>query len=401
MKRYIPVILIIFTAAAVFPVDFGLNLGGDGEYRGGPMPKSFSLTGSVSPWISAVLTEKVNFHISGSMTIEYDENQGMGPFLFELERTELNLHPASVAYFTLGRQRFGDMAGMIASGLFDGLNGTLNLGPCRLTLGAFYTGLLYKESANILMTAEDSQRYATPVDAPNLEGYFASRRILLALTGEFPDLASRFGLGLQGLAQFDLNGDANPLNTQYLELRFLMELADSLHGNVGGIGELAQSAGEMWWSGAGFGGLDWEVPGSLADLVSAEFRWTSGKSGEKFQAFMPVSGKQAGKIFDAGATALMNAGLSYRARPALAFSLELGGAYFIRMDFESLMDSELDGASTSRLLGGEVYGSLVLAPDAAIRLSAGGGAFFPQWGEAFAQDTPVRWKVNLGLLLSL
>jgi hypothetical protein len=347
------------------------------------------------------MSEKANLYISGKMTFKYDETQGVEPFLFEPERTELNLHPASVVYLTLGRQRFGDAAALIASGLFDGVDGSLNLGAFRLSLGAFYTGLLYKETANIIMTAGDLARYGKPLDSPNLEGYFASRRILLALRGQFPDLTPRTSLDLQGLAQFDLNDGPDTLNTQYLELCFAAELADPLHINLGGIGELAQSAGDLWWSTAAFAGLDWEVPGALTDLFSATFRWTGANVDTKLRAFMPLSGKNAGRIFNAGIAALMSAALSYQARPANSFSLDMGGAYFIRTDFVTLQDAALDGTSESRLLGAELYASLVWAPDAALRFSAGGGAFFPGWGGAFAKNTPVRWKANLGLLLSL
>jgi hypothetical protein len=86
-------------------------------------------------------------------------------------------------------------------------------------------------------------------------------------------------------------------------------------------------------------------------------------------------------------------------RPVNSVSLEAGAAYFIRTDLETLGDADLDGASRSRLLGGEVYGSLVWGPDPAFRLSAGCGAFFP--GPSFRKDTPVRWKANLGLIVAL
>jgi hypothetical protein len=97
----------------------------------------------------------------------------------------------------------------------------------------------------------------------------------------------------------------------------------------------------------------------------------------------------------------MSAGLSYRARPLAGLSAGAGAGYFIRTDLETLGDDDVDGDSDSRLLGGEVYGSLVFAPDPAFRLNLEGGAFFPGWGGAFREDAPVRWKVNLGMILSL
>jgi hypothetical protein len=225
--------------------------------------------------------------------------------------------------------------------------------------------------------------------------------VLLALTGEFPDLTPRTSLSAQALAQIDLNGGSGKLNTQYLELSFVAEPADTLHITLELIGELLQAPGEAWGSMAAFAGADWEAPGSLPDLLSAGLLWTGGRSGEKLYAFTPVSSQNAGKVFDGGIRALLRAAFSYRARPLAGISVEGGGAYFIRTDLETLGDSDLDDASKSRLLGGELYGSLVWGPDPAFRLSAGGGVFFPGWGGAYRKGAPVKWKTNLGLIVSL
>jgi hypothetical protein len=395
-------ILLCGSASTAFAADFGLVLGTEGEYADNLNPDGFSLTSTASPLFSAVFTETLNLYVSGKMTFEYEEKaEPPQSYVFEPERTELNLHPASALYLGLGRQRFGDPAGLIASGLFDGAAGSLNLGLCRLSLGAYYTGLLYKETANILLTPGDRERYEKPLDSSGLEGYFASRRVLLALTAEFPDLTSRTSLSAQALAQFDLNGDTENLNTQYLELRVAAEPLDPLHLSLGGIGELLQAQDELWGSMAAFTGADWELPGTVTDMLSAEFLWTSGRNGEHIQAFTPVSGRNAGRIFDGGTGALIKAALSYRLRPLNSVSLEAGTAYFIRTDLETLGDSELDEDSDSRLLGGELYGSLLWAPDPAFRFNAGGGAFFPKWGEAYREDAPVKWKVNMGVIVSL
>jgi hypothetical protein len=395
----LPAFLALAFPAAARGADFGLTLGTEGVYADSLSPEGFSVTSTASPWFSAVLSETMSLYVSGKMTFAYEE-KGEPPesYFFEVERTELNLRPAPGLYFTVGRQRFQDPAGLTAGGLFDGAGGSVKLGISRLSLGAYYTGLLYKETAKIIMTSGDLERYEKSFDLNDLEGYFASRRVLLALTGEFPDLTSRISLTAQALAQFDVNGGSSPLHSQYLELRFAVEPADPLHLTLGGIGELAQGPEEVWGSMAAFAGADWEVPGALTDMLSAEFLWTSGQSNENIRAFTPVSGKNAGRVFDGGIGALARAAFSYRARPLTSFSLEAGAAYFIRTDLQTLMDTGLDGDSTSRLLGGELYGSLVWAPDPAFRFSAGGGAFFP--GRAFQKDAAVRWKADLGVIVS-
>jgi hypothetical protein len=336
------------------------------------------------------------------MTFAYEENEEPPEaYFFELERTELNLRPGPGVFLTLGRQRFEDSTGLVASGLFDGASGSMKLGMSRLSLGAYYTGLLYKETAKIIMTGSDLERYENSYDSKGLKGYFTSRRALLALTGEFPDLTSRTSLEAQFLAQFDLNGDSDSLNTQYLELRFTIEPADFLHLTLGGLGEFAQGEDDPQGSMAILAGADWELPNTLTDLLSAELLWTGGRSGKKFMAFTPVSGKNAGRIFDWGISALAKVGVSYRVRPMASLSLETGTAYFIRTDLETQWDEDLDNASSSRLLGAEMYGALVWAPDPAFRLSGGLGVFFPGLGGAYRKDAPVKWKMDFGLLVSL
>ncbi|MDR0623984.1 MAG: hypothetical protein LBG10_06085 [Treponema sp.] len=403
MKKSISgIIILLFFAAAASALDFGLALGADGQYTGDIDPEGFSVTGSASPWISAILNGQINFYVSGKLAYDYAENQDPpGEFFFELERTELNWRPASLFSLTLGRQRFRDSLGLAVSGLFDGAEGSLNLGAGRLSLGAFYTGLLYKESAKIIMTSADAVNYGKPLDAEDLAGYFASRRVLLGLTGDFPGLTPRTSLTVQGLGQFDVNDTSNTLHTYYLEARFRAEPVEPLHLDLGALGELLQGKDEVQRSAAVSAGVDWEVPGLLSDLLSAKFLWTSGRTDDKVSAFTPVGGVSGGVIFDPGLRALISAGLSYQARPLAVLSAMAGAAYFIRTDLETLGDGELDGDSDSRLLGGELYGSLVWAPDPALRLNMGGGAFFPGWGGAFQEDAPVRWKVNVGLIVSL
>jgi hypothetical protein len=401
MKKLVSGVILLFFTSAAFAADFGLVLGADNQYADAVSPEGFSVTGYAGPWVSAVLNETINFYASGKLAYDYAENDDpAGAFFFEPERTELNWRPASLLSVTLGRQRFQDALGMAVSGLFDGAGGSLDFGTGRLSLGAFYTGLLYKETANIIMTTHDFEQYEKPLDAEGLGGYFASRRVLLALTGDFPGLTPRTALTVQGLAQIDVNDTEETLHTYYVEARLRAEPLEPLHLDVGALGELVQGD-EVQGSAAISAGVDWEVPGALPDLLSAKVFWTGGRTGDKASAYIPVGGVSAGKIFDPGFRALMSAGVSYQARVLADFSAGAETAYFIRTDGETLGDAELDNDSDSPLIGGEVYGFLVWGPDPAIQVNAGGGAFFPGWGGVFRAGAPVRWKITVGLLLSL
>jgi hypothetical protein len=388
-------------AGSVFSADFGFVLSPSGEYVSDTGGKGVGFTGAVTPWFSAALGGKAGVYVSGKATFEYryDTEAWKNPPVFELERTELNFRPVSAAYIVAGRQRYQDSGGMILSGLFDGVSVDIGFSRARLSLGAFYTGLLYKETAEILITAADRDKYIKPLDYGNLDSYFASRRILVPLGLTFPDLSSRTNLALSVLAQFDVNGASDILHTQYVEAVLGIEALDTLRFTVTGIGGAAEDTGEITFHAAGACGVDWDVPGALPDMVHGELRWGSGMISDSVIPFIPVTGTSQGSVFTPGLPGLMNARASYTARLHKTVSVSAEAVVFWRTDMETVKDVELDGASKERYLGTEANGSVIWAPQSALRFTAGGGVFFP--GGAFREDAKIRWKVNGGMILSL
>jgi hypothetical protein len=302
-----------------------------------------------------------------------------------------------------GRQRFADSAGLIAGGLFDGINGSLALGSARLSLGAFYTGFLYKESLEILLTPPDNAAYAQEVDyssgASFADTYFASRRVLVPISLALNELTERTSLVINLLGQFDVNGqtgDGDTLHSQYLEAHYFIEPVNPLHLDIAFIAEIAENPTLR----AGFAaaaGVEWELPSALQDLLSLQLHWSSGKVNDTVGAFLPINGISPGEIFTPRFSGVMNAALSYSARLHNTLSAEGGFGYFIRTDTETL---EEVFASTSRALGGELYASVIWAPQSALRLTASGGAFFPQMGKAFPSDEKIRGKAKLSVIVS-
>jgi hypothetical protein len=402
LKRALLIIILITAAGGTAATaDFGIVLAPTAEYTSDPKGMGFGFTGTLTPWFSAVLSKKTNFYLSGKAAFEYTYQGGewIWPPLFELERTELNFRPARGAYLSFGRQPYRDSGGMIAAGLFDGVSGSLGLGRIRLSLGAFYTGFLYKKTAEILMTPEDRERYLKPLNYGDLDSYFASRRMFLPLDIEFPDLTSRLSLALTLLAQIDVN-DAPALHTQYLETRLGVEAANTLRLAFTGIGALAESedANVRAHLAAAFR-MDWDLPGALTDMFSSELRWGGGAVSETIAPFTPISGIAQGTIFSSTLEGLMNLRAVYTARPLKAISFSGEAAAFWRTDVETFKDTDLDGASKDRFLGTEIYGSLIWVFQSAFRVTMGGGVFFPCG--AFVKDANLRWKVNTGILLAL
>jgi hypothetical protein len=197
----------------------------------------------------------------------------------------------------------------------------------------------------------------------------------------------------------DYEGDP-ALHSQYLEACLNIAAMDTLRFTLTGSGGLT----EIEWTYPRFNfaavlQTDWEVPGGLPDMFTAELRWGSGSVNEDIGPFKPISGISQGGIFAPTLPGIMNARASYTARPHRTFSLSAAATFFGRTDLETFTDDELDGASKDRFLGWELYGQLIWAPQSALRFSAGGGVFFP--GGAFVEDAGMRWKVNAGLIVSL
>ncbi|GHU06983.1 hypothetical protein FACS1894151_00620 [Spirochaetia bacterium] len=399
-------LVIIFFHSALFAVDFGVLLSGNPGYDSTETDNAFSVSANATPWVSVQFNPNLSLFASAALKFSWEHGK-VQPFLVELDRTELSWHPAPAVFLEFGRQQFSDSAGLISSGLLDGVNGSLSVGGARLSLGAFYTGFLYKQTAYITMTAHDTIPYGKELDYGDFSTYFASRRILVPFGVEFPGLSDRTSLVLNLIGQFDVNDigeNDERLHSQYLELHFFIEPADPLHFNIAAVAEMAEviaEEGGLQASFAASAGLDWELPGALQDLLSLDVRWAIGQiDNETIGAYLPISRVTAGEIFTPGLPGLLYAKTSYTARLHKTFSLAGGCGYFIRTDLDNPFDAELDPDSDSRFLGGEIFTSLVWAPQSALRITADGGLFFPELGGAFVSDAKIRAKASVNVTVS-
>jgi hypothetical protein len=261
-------------------------------------------------------------------------------------------------------------------------------------MGAFYTGLLYKETAEILMTPSDVEAYI------DKDSYFASRRILFSLGAEFPALTPRSSLAANALAQFDVNNNVTSVHTQYLSAKYTHLVMETLSLTGALALGLAENQADTSAHFAFVTGADWEVPGALRDMFRGEIRWSTGAVNENITAFTPVTSIPQGQVFSPTLSGLMTVKGKYITRFHKNFSASAEGTYFIRTDGETLSGADLP-PSSGRLLGGELYGALSWAPVSDFMATIGGGFFFPGMGNVFVPDAPIRWKITAGLVLSL
>jgi hypothetical protein len=153
--------LIFLRAGLLFSLDYGgvlsqnLLLENSGAHGGGA---DLSCGTALNPWVSLVLGNDFFLYLSASFTGQY-ELEEWKPVL-EADRFELTWRPKGNIFAEAGRFAYTDPLGIMAAGLFDGAAVSLGLGENRLSLGAFYTGLLYKKTANITMSGRDLMDYA-------------------------------------------------------------------------------------------------------------------------------------------------------------------------------------------------------------------------------------------------
>jgi hypothetical protein len=368
---------------------------------------AFSYTPVASPWVSGPLGKVFSLYLSGSVGFDFaGDSEGAAawrepPALPELGRTEFTWTVSPSLYLRLGRQRFQDSGGLIAAGLFDGLSAGFSAAGSRFSAGAWYTGLLYKGTAEIVMTGRDQAAYQQPFALDGEDGYFASRRAMVSFEWEKHDFAPRSSLALGFLAQFDVNGDDDRLHTQYLSARFGFRLVPSLElqaDGVAGAGE-ASAWGVFF---AGGLGLAWTPSAALDQRLSFRGLYSSPSQGERLRPFTPVSSVSQGRVFSPSLEGLSTLRGAYALRPLNALSLTGELSYFIRTDTVTFQDSRDSDKLKSEgyFLGGEAYAVAVWTPLPDLALTFGGGAFFPRLGNAFTESAAVRWKAALALMLS-
>ncbi|MDR3247907.1 MAG: hypothetical protein LBT39_03885 [Treponema sp.] len=401
----------MFPVVAVSAIDFGLVIGQavDLTNVNTADEPGLNYTGTYSPWFSAELGETASLYLSGKVSTIYENEKWKPkepPLLPEVGRTEILWRPVPSVYLEAGRLPFRDPAGIIAAGFFDGLGGSVVLGKARLNAHVLYTGLLYKETAKIIMSTHDAAAYSVPFAFDDADSYFSSRRIASSVGAEFSDLTPRTTLTLNALAQFDVNDrDSDALfHSQYLTAHYTAFLLDTLNVTGAVVFGLAENQ-EAWGNSphahfAALAGVDWELPGDVQDMLSGEVRWSSGAA-DDVAAFTPINSIAQGQVFTPKLSGLTAIKGQYTARLSKVFSASASGTYFIRTDGETLVGADYPASTTRRLMGGELYGNVLWAPVSDVVITLGAGAFFPGMGDVFVKQAPVLWKVTLGLILSV
>jgi len=377
-----------------FGIDFGVFLDQTAGGGGNGDESSFDYSGILVPHIAFYWGDDGELFVSAGARADYlNEEWTIVP---ELLRTELSFYFGRGA-LTAGRMQYSDPLGYVADGLFDGARFGYDTNAGTFGAGAWYTGLLYKERAYIVMTAKDVESYNKKLDYSDFANtYFAPRRFVAALDWENLSLAHLFTAKAAVIGQFDLTGEQ--LNSQYLVGNFTMPYK-AFAFNLGGCLELIQSKGDSGTAFSGDLGASWQLPTALSQRLLFLARYASGSVGDgsnSVKAFLPVTSKTQGYVLKANLPGITLLSLDYAARLHRSCSVELSSNYFIRNDTETYSGLGKNGY----LLGNEFYGRVFWSPVSDFAFNFGGGAFLPSMGNV-APDVKALWRVEANAIISL
>jgi hypothetical protein len=381
-------VFILFTLCAgfVFSFDFGLLVDQNTEAGN----NYFLYTPEFIPWYVWNNGHGVSLYLSGIVSLKYGNDGLRKPVILpELSRFSFT-YRANQRSFEAGRVEYADALGQTASGLFDGLRFQTASPIGNINIGAFYTGLLYKETAKILMTGNDALEYAKPVESFN--DYYASKRLLTFGRLDIP-LMEYHNFIFEALAQFDINGNDEKLNSQYAQI--LLEFFTKKNMKISGGFVFETMENENGDLTAAYGALavfETDMPGSPNDSLKLTGKYSSGPKDETFTGFAPLSSITQGMIFSGIFSGLWQTKVSYAVRILPSLFAETNISYFGRTYSET--------GSDGNLYGGEIWASLAWQPLEDIRITLGGGIFLPGTGNAYPVGTENIWKINAGLSIS-
>jgi len=385
-------IILLLIGTSVNAVDFGAILNGQFKVEQND-EISTSGVGSLVPWFSLPLG-KTDLYVSAGISADYDEEL---LFIPELFRLEVSGKIASLAY-RAGRIPWQDPSRFTAVGHFDGADVLFDVGKVQIGASAFYTGLLYKETADINFSPGDPIFYGEDFDWANFgDTYFAPRRVVMSLYGNFDGIPFQRGNLYAGLlAQFDCSDAEERFHTQYAVLRYTFDYKRFDLAAAAAI-ELENTEASGVKAAFAFsveGGFN---TGLLNDRLSLGVRWASGE-GSATAAFFPITREDQGVVLLPAFSGIMVIRTQYQARLLPSLSAGIGARYFIRNDDTSFFDPDME--NDSYLLGLEIDSELLWVPFSDFSLSLAIGIFLPQAGRAMRSDAPARWSLTLGTIFS-
>jgi len=343
------------------------------------------------PRLFTLIGDNAEFVFTTGFTLELLDEELF--FVPELLHTEFSKRLTGGMGIRLGRFNYSDPLSFIMEGLFDGALFYHNSPLGSFKLGAWYTGLLYKNNTVIAMTDNELENNSKPVDIDDFfNSYFAPQRFISSFGWEHPSLGNFMHLNTALIAQFDLNDESVKYNSQYFIVKsriptgsFIIELGTSIEAK-----QNSESNSNLAF--AGEAGLQYVLPGKFNNRLSFSGKYASGSTDDGLvDAFVPITVKYYGFILKQKMSGLSVFTLDYSSRLHQTLGASVTASYFARNESET---------SGGNLLGPEFCVRLIWSPFIDLQFNLGGGIFVPSLGDAAPEDD-IQWRLELTAKLAL
>jgi hypothetical protein len=395
-------LLLLTLPVSLSAFDFGLVINANGGVGNtGLEENAFTYKVDVLPRFSTLIGDNGEFVLSAGFSLGLEEDFFYVP---ELLRTEFSMRFGNSGV-RAGRIAFSDPLSFIADGLFDGFQYYHNSRAGSFRVGAWYTGLLYKERANIVMSGNDQIAFFKPLDYDDFaDTYFASKRAIASVGWEHPSIGELLHLSTAVIGQMDLTGADALYHSQYVIVKAGMPI-NNLLVELGGSVEFSQTVADESKFNTAFAGevgLFLLFPSEFNSRLSLTGIIASGGTDDTIGAFIPVTAKEYGYILKAKIPGLSIFSLNYSSKFSNSFGGSFTASYFVRNDLGTFNSYPLPVSAVSEgyFLGPEASARITWSPASDLQFNFGGGAFFPALGDAGPKEE-LKWRVDLTVIMSI
>jgi hypothetical protein len=366
----------------------------------------------ITLWIGHEFDTSADLFTAASYTYALSD-----PLLLDLERLQVDFLIGQAVSATVGRFVLSEFTYLVLDHPLDGIRLVYNLPAAVITVGAGYTGLLFKEPSLIRMSRSDT------TDLDDEDSYLAPPRLIELVEAIFPELIRSQDFTVSLIAQQDLRrsvieaGEENAvvtglsggrLHSFYLGLGLsgalgtALPLYSELYAYAGTgtalsyVDDPASGTGFSWQvkpqlSFLGGGGLSYFLKGAAKSRITGSLLFSSGDSDADtfregntdgmYTQFVPISRPEFGLLFSPQLGNMILASLGYSFAPfsspdsALSEKLriELNAMSFLRPTTGASSGTGIDPLSDAYYLATEVDGIIKYRPfsDLAVVLSTG------------------------------
>jgi len=402
MKKYLTIklflILFFILPASMSAYDFGLLVNANGGYGNGlTEDNTFNYKAEILPRFSTLIGDSGEFILSAGFSVGKDDESFYIP---ELLRTEFSIRFGNSG-IKAGRINFSDPLSLAAGGLFDGIRYYHNTGTGSFYAGVFYTGFIYKERINIVMTEDDQTAFYKPFEYGDFFGtYFASKRIISSIGWEHPSIGEFLQLNTTYVGQTDLNNADTKYHSQYLIIKAGIPVKNLLM-EFGGSVEFSQTIADeskFNMAFAGDVGLFLLFPSKFNSRLLFKGTILGGRVNDTIGAFIPITAREYGYVLRTKLTGVSVLSLDYSSKLSKSFGCSLATSYFVRNDLGTYSGYPIAANSEGYFLGPEASAQITWSPASDLQFNLGGGAFFPSLGNAGSNEK-LLWRADLTVIL--